>query len=275
MIALYDKRFSFLIGPCTVNPCMNGGTCSDDNGRSGSYNCTCLPDYTGTDCNEVINDCVTPDIINCNSGTCMDGNQTFSCICDLGFTGDRCETDIDFCDHLLCLNGGVCIEGLGTETRCNCLFGFSGERCETDDVFCQSEQCSNGGTCVEGIGAATSCLCENGFAGDSCDNDINTFCTDSACSYHGECVDGYGASISCVCDPRYSGNNCEVDKCDFFTCLNGGTCVESSDAGVTCTCSEGFTGTNCENVAMDITTLPPTYSTSTCSSILALPISTC
>ena len=35
------------IDECASNPCLNGGSCTDD---VDSYNCTCAAGYEGTDC---------------------------------------------------------------------------------------------------------------------------------------------------------------------------------------------------------------------------------
>ena len=38
-------------------------------------------------------------------GTCVDKVNSFSCYCDAGFTGVRCEVDIDDCLLSPCVNG--------------------------------------------------------------------------------------------------------------------------------------------------------------------------
>ncbi len=60
-------------------------------------------------------------------GTCMDEGNVLTCECDDGFSGDACETDLEFCITDSCMNGGTCVEGLGTATSCNCTDGFSVE----------------------------------------------------------------------------------------------------------------------------------------------------
>ncbi|XP_072021314.1 fibronectin-like [Amphiura filiformis] len=68
-----------------------------------------------------------------NGGVCFDGvNNTFTCQCADGFTGTRCDEDIDDCSPLTCVNGGFCVDGVNTFT-CQCPDGFTGTRCETTE----------------------------------------------------------------------------------------------------------------------------------------------
>ena len=40
--------------------------------------------------------------------------------CVSGYTGERCDVDIDECQSNPCLNGGVCTQGIGNYT-CSCV----------------------------------------------------------------------------------------------------------------------------------------------------------
>ena len=55
--------------------------------------CTeCVPGFTGTDCQTNINDC---EGVDCSgNGQCLDGVNSFTCECDLGYTGLLCDTQI-------------------------------------------------------------------------------------------------------------------------------------------------------------------------------------
>jgi len=68
-----------------------------------------------------------------NNGTCTDGENSFTCDCVDGFTGDTCETDIDECLSFPCLNGGTCSDGINSFT-CNCTADFTGPTCATGTV---------------------------------------------------------------------------------------------------------------------------------------------
>ncbi|XP_022110883.1 sushi, von Willebrand factor type A, EGF and pentraxin domain-containing protein 1-like [Acanthaster planci] len=78
---------------------------------------------------DLVDDCASNP---CASGsTCIDDVNQFICQCPLGFTGQRCQTNIDDCgtDSSPCDNGGTCVDGIGNFT-CQCPLGFSGQVCE-------------------------------------------------------------------------------------------------------------------------------------------------
>lgn len=64
-----------------------------------------------------------------NGGTCVDGINTFTCLCPPGFTGIYCQHDINECDSKPCLNGGTCQDSYGTY-KCTCPHGYTGLNCQ-------------------------------------------------------------------------------------------------------------------------------------------------
>lgn len=64
-----------------------------------------------------------------NGGTCLDGINTFTCLCPPGFTGSYCQHDINECDSKPCLNGGTCQDSYGTY-KCTCPHGYTGLNCQ-------------------------------------------------------------------------------------------------------------------------------------------------
>ncbi len=43
--------------------------------------------------------------------------------------------DIDDCVNHTCSNGGSCVDGVNSYS-CNCLVGFTGDHCETGNMCC-------------------------------------------------------------------------------------------------------------------------------------------
>ena len=83
------------IDECQSNPCKNNGTCID---LIGSFNCTCVTGFNGTQCENNIDDCPSH---GCNNGTCIDGINNYTCDCNPGFSGLSCEIDINECEGKL------------------------------------------------------------------------------------------------------------------------------------------------------------------------------
>jgi len=60
--------------------------------------------FTGTACQQFVNDCSSNP---CQNGaTCVDGSNTFTCLCTTGFSDSLCGTET--CS---CLNTGSCVTG--------------------------------------------------------------------------------------------------------------------------------------------------------------------
>lgn len=89
--------------------------------------CRCQPGFTGTHCENNIDDCAGNPCR--NAGTCVDGVNDFTCTCTLGYTSKDCSVRTSPCDHLPCDNGGICYAHLSGPV-CQCPQGFMGARCE-------------------------------------------------------------------------------------------------------------------------------------------------
>ena len=48
---------------------------------------------------------------------------TYTCQCVVGYTGSTCEVDIDDCESTTCPSSSMCVDGVNT-FECICLPGF-------------------------------------------------------------------------------------------------------------------------------------------------------
>lgn len=161
---------------CTHHhPCVNGATCM--NTGQGSYTCTCLPGFTGVNCELEMQEC---DSNPCrNGGLCtvswkqvhlniqyfLAGSQTsggqtnsssfftppqnlesgYMCTCPPGFEGSHCEHSLLTCADSPCFHSGKCWEkDNGRSYMCECPRGYTGLNCEKRVDKCTSLPCANG-----------------------------------------------------------------------------------------------------------------------------------
>ena len=68
-----------------------------------------------------------------NRGTCSTAAsgsvRAFTCACAGGFTGSRCDENIDDCFVGACSNGGTCVDRVQSY-ECECLNGWAGSNCQ-------------------------------------------------------------------------------------------------------------------------------------------------
>lgn len=100
-----------------------------------------------------------------NGGVCEDQFNKFSCICELGWGGVHCETDVDDCASQPCVHGSCRDFLAGFE--CLCQPGFTGPLCTEDIDDCENHACEHGGTCKDGPNTYI-CLCPENYRGPLC-----------------------------------------------------------------------------------------------------------
>ena len=90
------------IDDCTVNSvvCENGGTCQVN------FECELEHAVVPMQCHQLVTCISFTDIF--PHAVLKDGVNSYSCLCVAGFTGSRCETNIDECISDPCENGGNC-----------------------------------------------------------------------------------------------------------------------------------------------------------------------
>uniref|UniRef100_A0A672YGL2 Sushi, nidogen and EGF-like domains 1 n=1 Tax=Sphaeramia orbicularis TaxID=375764 RepID=A0A672YGL2_9TELE len=214
-----------------LRPCLNGGQCIDDCITGNpSFTCSCLAGFTGRRCQIDVDECASYPCQ--NGGTCKDQINSFICQCPAGYTGIQCETDIDECKDRPCLNNAVCVQGVGSFT-CVCEPGYTGVLCEIDINECESQPCLNGGECIDQVANFT-CICPATFTGMFCETgELTSGKNNQICEFTSSEI------YNCTCAPGFYGDKCE-EEC---LCQNGGVCV---DINGTCECPTGYTGLYCQ-----------------------------
>uniref|UniRef100_H3C7I7 EGF-like domain-containing protein n=2 Tax=Tetraodon nigroviridis TaxID=99883 RepID=H3C7I7_TETNG len=112
-----DKDLSVCV---EKQPCRHGATCVMEDGRRrlcGGLTCRCLAGFTGRRCEADVDDCLMAPCA--NGATCLDGVNRFSCVCPPGFSGRFCTVNLERCVSRPCSNGGRCIDRAGG-FRCIC-----------------------------------------------------------------------------------------------------------------------------------------------------------
>ena len=63
-------------------------------------------------------------------GTCQDVVDGYICLCNHGYTGVLCETDVNECSSLPCMHSANCTD-IVNGYLCTCAYGYTGDHCET------------------------------------------------------------------------------------------------------------------------------------------------
>ncbi|XP_076141368.1 uncharacterized protein dlk2 [Alosa pseudoharengus] len=148
-------------------PCQNGATCVTD--ETGDYSCLCPDGFHGNHCQLRMGPCYSTKSPCKNGGLCEDlggFSPVLTCRCLAGFTGPRCETNVDDCQLQPCANGATCVDGVN-RFSCLCPPGFAGRFCSANLDDCASRPCLNGGRCLDRVDAFL-CLCARGYSGTTC-----------------------------------------------------------------------------------------------------------
>ncbi|XP_072285600.1 protein crumbs homolog 1-like isoform X2 [Pyxicephalus adspersus] len=230
---------------CTANECDNNPCPFPNSQCSGdreAFTCKCQKGYGGLKCQEKIWPC-DPNPCD-NNGQCMENGDGYICQCKMGYTGRHCETGINKCASNPCQNEAICVNK-GKKYMCFCVPGFQGHHCEIDINECASAPCQNNGTCLN-LMDQYECNCAAGYTGVNCEIEIDE-CQSNPCKNGATCQD-YIGHFQCECPAGYDGELCQqdIDECQSQPCLNGGVCVDALNRFY-CNCSDtGFEGDMCE-----------------------------
>ncbi|KAL9972518.1 hypothetical protein ACROYT_G018840 [Oculina patagonica] len=223
--------------------CQNNGSCVPHPKKprgSGYYKCDCLPGFTGDKCETNIDECQS---YPCLRGQCIDGINGYTCNCDPGYVGRKCGTNYDDCSSSPCVHG-ICHDYVNAY-RCSCDSGYTGQNCDIDIDECQSSPCQNG-ACVDHLNYYT-CQCEHGFTGYNCEVDIDE-CLSSPC-LKGTCLDGIN-NFTCNCHAGFTGRKCEenIDDCLASSCGNDIDDCVNQTCGNRGSCVDGVNNYSCNCV---------------------------
>ncbi|XP_034464842.1 protein eyes shut homolog isoform X2 [Hippoglossus hippoglossus] len=235
--------------PCEAsNPCENGAVCVEELDQDHfplGFRCHCRRGFTGPRCEINVDECSSSP---CFHGFCYDVVDGFYCLCSPGYAGRRCEQDIDDCVNSLCSTKSVC-KDLHLSYECMCHSGWEGQHCQREIDECLSQPCKNNATCTDLLNGYK-CLCSPGWTGVDCAEDVNE-CDSGPCLNGAQCRESdIPGEFSCTCPPFFSGPLCNepYDPCDplHSPCRHDSTCLTRSNGTASCRCPAGFEGSWCE-----------------------------
>ena len=193
-------------------------------------------------------DVICPEGLCEHGGLCLSVHHRPKCFCPAGFTGERCEINVDECASQPCYNGGTCVDS-PQGYRCECPRGYTGLQCNDEDSDCDRKPspCPERTMCRDepGIGNFT-CLCRSGYTGEKCDVTVNP-CERNPCRNEAECETLQQGRFFCRCQEGWEGALCDkdIDDCAEQPCAFGASCTDLVH-DFRCDCPNGFTGKRCE-----------------------------
>lgn len=203
---------------CAGDPCQNGGSCrhfvelvtdgagwrtaADDWSTADSYRCTCLSGFSGANCDSQVDECASVPCV--NGGTCTDGTDSYVCACATHFSGENCDTE----DLVQC-TAGTSLQHSPTvcitQTYEICAF-----ECDVGYEPSGTHTCGRDGTLSGGSCVASACT-----SGRTPEH-FSTTCsgtTGTVCDF--QCLPGYSETgqHTCGTNGAYSGGACVPISC--------------------------------------------------------------
>ena len=174
------------------------------------------------------------------------------------------------CETNICKNGGTC-ERIDENYKCNCQLGFSGDHCEINVNDCEknvTEKCGPNGKCLDLVNGYV-CICDDDYFGPDCfRNKVKIPCRIGIDIHTTRYFYPFDSSVIVQCNSR--GNlllnkcpnklhwnpataSCQHDNpvnmtigCLEKQCVHG-KCEMDSNNEPKCICNNGYEGDFCEN----------------------------
>ena len=201
------------IDDCAVNPCKNGGNCTDG---VNSHTCSCPAGYHGANCENEVTCADSP--CQQTGSICRNTTTTYpSCTTQCASSISACMNNAD------CNAGAVCLQTLANpDLGCadlDCVLGCAfttttplGISLLSAATMCILDDCKTGSR------TGFNCTCATGFTGPTCGTNIDD-CAQQPCSHGGTCTDAVN-NYTCACHAGYTGRACEdAVTCDADPCL--------------------------------------------------------
>ncbi|GBM24742.1 Protocadherin Fat 1 [Araneus ventricosus] len=128
--------------------CYNGGTCNFATYDPEERWCSCPANFTGRYCDVDVNECLSPGACS-EHEICINTFGSYKCFCEDGFVRDvyKCVRKTN-CIEDPCMNFAGCIDREDGRITCICRLGYVGERCEKKIMECDETSCMEGEVCV-------------------------------------------------------------------------------------------------------------------------------
>ena len=223
------------VGTYSCNECERLAPCEHGSCVDGveDYTCVCDAVHWGGKNCDEYDDCY---VDQCVHGTCVDGDGDYSCQCERGWEGKNCDVEINECAPVPCAHGGACTDLLA-DYSCNCSgTGYEGITChiDTDECAVGSDNCLPEASCRNTVGSFL-CDCPSGYAGDGSTScdDVDECATGSHNCDSNAQCTNTDGSFTCACLSGYSGDG--TSCVDIDECASPGAC----GANEACSNTEG------------------------------------